>query len=398
MSIRERLSEVEDTKQKLPWYKQWALRRFLENVILFLELFGMVSFLITYVVMIGVFKADATTALIATVIHLCVSGVVFLGDVIREVVSISAKTFVFGMWFDTPSNWWMMAAEVDEIEPLELDKVFASTRPTKEQEIDDKRFMKELLNRFPDVVVDTSKVVSLSSPSTGGSGIEQEGLSGRQQLVSQLQTATGKQVSLANYNNYMVHFEGIDDPYRIIMIEKPLKIENALTTHREVVCPRLPVPARVTYGVFIKMLSMKYEDSILPIYYLKHAPGMVMYDQELLPWQTPTKGDVEDALFSFDMVEGTKWRMKFKQANAFIHTLLDVIRDMKGYGETIADEIIKYHERTLGDKLGKGIGIKSWLARHMWLLIAIGCIAAIIALFVFVVPGWLAPPPEVPPT
>jgi hypothetical protein len=255
---------------------------------------------------------------------------------------VSAKTYLSAFWFDSLSVWWQRMVELISIEPLEIDKLFSSNPHSPE-------------------------------------------------LVS-VQEA---KVTLSQYNNYLVTLAGIENPLRIIMIPKPYTDETALKTHREAVCVRFPIPAKVCYAVFTLMVTIPYEDTILPIYELTYAPGMVADRQRNLPWFTPDKKAVEKALFDFDTLESTKWRMKSQAQDAHIATLLGLVQTMRKFGHDQTDEAIKNYEQTFG-KGTKPSGM-SWFVRHFWHLVLIASVILVIVLVWFFLIPWLTPSAPKPP-
>jgi hypothetical protein len=344
MSLEKRLQAADEHEAQQPkWYSQWAWKRFLENLLLFAMLFGMVSFMITYVVAISVFHADTMMAMVYTMIHLVISGGLFIGDIICEVVSVSGKLYLRGTWYDSSNKVGFGDVEIADIKPLEIDEMIASNPhgPT---------------------------LVNLQ----------------------------GKEMKWNEYNNYVLSLVGCENPMRIIMVPKPFTIDTALTTVREAVCIRYPVPARVAYATFTQMLTPTYEDSPLPIYELTFSMGMVAARQALLPWFAPKAGNVTKALKDFDLGYGTKWRMKAQTATNFNEALLELVQDLRHYGHTQADEITKTFERTMGEGTGES-SIMSWFRRHTVALCIVGGIAVVlVVVFVWLIPALSANNPGPP--
>jgi len=343
MSLKKRLESVEESKVELPWYRQMAWRRFFENLGSFLMIFAVVSFMITYVTAILVFGAEPQAAFMYMMVHLAIAAFFFVFMIIRDVYAVSARVYLSAFWFDSPSKWWHRMAELVSIEPLEIDKLFSSNP---------------------------------HSP--------------------QMETVQGAKLLMSEYNSYLATFVGLENPLRIIMIPKPYTDETALKTHREAVCLSFPIPAGVNYSIFTLMLTVPYEDVVLPIYELTYAPGMVADRQRNLPWFVPNKKAVEKALFDFDTLESTKWRMKSQAQDAHITTLLSLIQQMRRFGHEQTNELIKNYEQTFGKEKPEPSGT-SWFRRHLWHLVLVGCVV-FVAVFVWaVIVPWLNPPAPTPP-
>ena len=342
VSLKKRLESVEGSRVELPWYRQMAWRKFFENLSLFAMLFGMVSFMITYVTAILVFGVEPQVAFIYMIVHLAIAAFGFVFMIIRDVYAVTARTYLSAFWFDSLTHWWQRMVELVNIEPLEIDKLFST-------------------NPHP----------------------------------PELESVQEAKVILSQYNNYLVTLAGIENPMRIIMIPKPYTDETALKTHREAVTLRFPIPAKVCYAVFTLMVTVPYEDEVLPIYELTYAPGMVADRQKNLPWFIPDKKAVEKALFDFDTLESTKWRMKSQAQDAHISTLLALVQIMRKFGHDQTDEAIKNYEQTFGR--GQKSSSMSWFIRHFWHLILIGSVVLAAVLIWAVIVPWLTPSTPQPP-
>lgn len=313
------------------WREQWAWKKFIENALLFLMLFGMVSFMVTYVIAIAVFHLPVQTAQMLTIAHAFIAFVLFFIDLVRQITTTASRSHIRGMWFDSSVDYAFGDIEMEKCEPLDIQKLF------------------------------------------GGNDIK-------------LKNVQNKEVNVVDYNNYITQFNNVQNSLRIIMVPKPYTIESALKAdvHKEAVCGRYPITTKLPYAVFTLMLSVPYEDATLPIYELTYASGMVDERQKNLTWFLPNQNGIIGAVKAFDVRYGTKWRMLATQSQAFNKTLLDIIEEQKNYAEVVIHQRQEIYERTLG----KGIGTKGttdWFKKHFWQIMAVMFIVIIVCVSVYAI-------------
>ena len=344
------MAETEETQSKI-WH-QWYWRRFLENLLLFLMIFFAVTPMLTYLIALGIFQTDTATAFTYTMLHAFCAFVILAFDVARTISKIAGTHYLFGFWFDSPSEWWLRGVAITEYKPLQLPK--GNPSPVK------------------------------------------------------LETVQKAELELERFTPYYCVFEGHEKPEQIILIPKikkgnrweEISFEKAFRQHRETVPERYPIQGRVTYGVFTLLLEMEYEGRPIPIYELTYSSGLVEYKQSNYSWFSPSEEDVKKAFLQFDRIEGTKWKLKYDNLQAFTQELIKQIQDLRDYGHIVADEIIKTYERTFKPQLGKPLigGLISWIKEHkLFVMLIVGAVLVFLTVYFMVLPIFNAPPSELVP-
>jgi len=90
------LGMKEELNQLLLQYepRRYWLKRFSANLKLFLMLLAMVSFMVTYVVLVALFNVTAVIAVSVTVIHLSIAVMVFFGDIIKVLLRVCVTKYI----------------------------------------------------------------------------------------------------------------------------------------------------------------------------------------------------------------------------------------------------------------------------------------------------------------
>jgi len=313
------------------WYKQYAWKKFIEVLLIFLLVFAVISWPITYFVCIGIYKMPYPKAFTFTMLHLlCALGTLVI-DVMRQIANVTAKFYVFGFWCEGENDFWFEASDVEE--PME---------------------------------------VPIGNPA----------------LNVRFRTLEGDYIEkdATNYNVYYAKFPMLEKPRKIILIPKPYTWEDAFKHHRETLPIRYPIPARVSYAVFVKLLEIEYEGEPLGIYEVRWASGMIADSQRELPWFFRTSKEVPiEVLKGFDRALATAERLKYENLKAFTRSILERYEERGELGIKMAEETLKDFLATLPEER-KAIDL-GFLSKYKWhILLVVGIIILTFVLWKYVVP------------